>query len=104
PLVRSNWSVRASWRARRALDSVLHTEPHRAILFHTQVASLFSTSVMRRIPSIVSLDATPINYDSVGRYYNHRPAGDGLLDRQKYRLTHRALQSAATVVSRSCWA
>ena len=104
PLVRSNWSVRASWRARRALDSVLHTEPHRAILFHTQVASLFSTSVMRRIPSIVSLDATPINYDSVGRYYNHRPAGDGLLDRQKYRLTQRALQAAAALVSWSDWA
>ena len=103
PLVRSNWSVRASWRARRALDTALRTETHDAVFFHTQVASLFSTSVMRRIPSIVSLDATPINYDSVGRYYNHRPAGNGLLDRQKYRLNQRALQAATALVSWSEW-
>jgi glycosyltransferase involved in cell wall biosynthesis len=103
PLFRGNWSVRASWRARRALDAALRLEPHDAIFFHTQVASLFSTSIMRRIPSIVSLDATPINYDTVGRYYNHRQAGDGFVDRQKYRLNQRALHTASALVSWSDW-
>src|SRR3954465_11011587 len=69
PLLRSNWSVRASWRARRALNAALTSRPHDALVFHTQVTSLFSVGLMRRYPSLMSLDATPINYDQVGQYY-----------------------------------
>ena len=104
PLFRNNWSVRASWRARRALRAALARGPLDAVLFHTQVASLFSVDLMRRVPTIVSLDATPINYDSMGEHYDHRPAGDGLLDRQKYRLNRRALHAAAGLVTWSEWA
>ncbi len=103
PIMRSNWSVRASWRARRALDAALAARPHHAVVFHTQVTSLFSASLMRRIPSIISLDATPINYDSVGRYYGHRPDKGSLLDRQKYRLNRDALQAAVALVGWSEW-
>jgi glycosyltransferase involved in cell wall biosynthesis len=104
PLFRSNWSVRASWRARRALDAALAARPHDAVVFHTQVTSLFSAPIMRRLPAIVSLDATPINYDSVGRHYGHRAAGAGLLDRQKYALNRRAFHHAAALVAWSEWA
>src|SRR5688572_10628491 len=69
PVWRSNWSVRASWRARRALDAALRADEHDAVFIHTQVASLFSVGVMQRIPTVVSLDATPFNFDVVGRYY-----------------------------------
>src|SRR5919201_5074266 len=48
PLLRSNWSVRASWRARRALGAVLAQRPHDALFFHTQVTSLFSVGLMRQ--------------------------------------------------------
>src|SRR4051794_30488941 len=48
PLLRSNWSVRASWRARRALNTALATTPLDALVFHTQVTALFSVSLMRR--------------------------------------------------------
>src|SRR5262245_58745308 len=75
PILR-NWSVRASWRAVRALQGV--PMPVDAVLFHTQVTSLFSTKIMRRIPSVISLDATPINYDTMGAYYGHRPAGNSM--------------------------
>ena len=34
---------------------------------------------MRRIPSLISLDATPINYDQVGAYYGHKAAGNDFL-------------------------
>jgi glycosyltransferase involved in cell wall biosynthesis len=104
PLLGSNWSVRASWRARRALDTALAARPHDAVFFHTQVTALFSLSIMRRLPAIVSLDATPVNYDSVGRYYHHQPAGEGLLDRQKYALNRRVFHAAAALVSWSDWA
>lgn len=104
PVWRSNWSVRASWRARRMLDAALSRAPHDAIFFHTQVASLFSVPAMRRLPAIISLDATPINYDVVGAAYDHRPAGDGPLDRRKYQMNRDAFQAAEALVSWSEWA
>jgi glycosyltransferase involved in cell wall biosynthesis len=104
PLLRSNWSVRASWRARRALNATLASQPHAALVFHTQVTSLFSVGLMRRIPSLISLDATPINYDKVGQYYGHRPAGNGLLDRRKYQMNRDAFHAAAVLVAWSDWA
>jgi len=104
PLVRSNWSVRASWRARRALDAELGRNALDALVFHTQVTSLFARSLMRQIPSIISLDATPMNYDTVGAAYGHTPAGDGLVERQKYRLNRAAMHSSARLVTWSEWA
>jgi glycosyltransferase involved in cell wall biosynthesis len=104
PGVARTWSVRASWRARRALDRELSGHQLDAVVFHTQVTSLFSRAIMRRIPSIISLDATPINYDSVGEKYGHRPAGAGPLDRQKYRLNRYAFHAAARLVCWSDWA
>jgi glycosyltransferase involved in cell wall biosynthesis len=104
PLVRSNWSVRASWRARRALSAIRAKQQLDCIFFHTQVTSLFSVGVMRQVPSIISLDATPINYDSVGEFYGHQAAGRGFLDRQKYELNKRAFHSAAALVTWSEWA
>jgi len=104
PVLRDTWSVRASWRARRALDSARSRNQVHALVFHTQVASLFSIDIMRRIPSLISLDATPINYDTLGKHYNHRPAGRGLIDRQKYELNRRAFHTAARLVTWSDWA
>jgi glycosyltransferase involved in cell wall biosynthesis len=104
PMLSNNWSVRASWRARRALDATRARVVLDALLFHTQVASLFSVGVMRQVPTVISLDATPINYDSIGRPYGHRPAGTGLLDRKKYALNRRALHAAGLLVTWSDWA
>ena len=61
----------------------------------SHVASLFSVPIMRRLPVIVSLDATPINYDSIGRHYNHRPAGNGALDRGLDRRVERSAPGSA---------
>ena len=104
PLYRGNWSVRASWRARRALRSALAHGPLDALLFHTQVTSLFSADLMRQIPTVISLDATPFNYDEVGASYGHRAANDGFLDRQKYQMNRRALHGAVALVAWSEWA
>jgi glycosyltransferase involved in cell wall biosynthesis len=104
PLLRDTWSVRASLRARRALDATRASTQMDAIVFHTQVASLFSIGIMRKVPTLISLDATPINYDTLGKHYNHRPAGRGLLDRQKYQLNRKAFHTAASLVTWSEWA
>jgi glycosyltransferase involved in cell wall biosynthesis len=104
PLVRSNWSVRAGWRTRRALARALTRERHDALVFHTQVTALFSVGLMRRIPSVVSLDATPVNYDSVGAAYGHRPANSTIVDRQKYRMNQAVFHAATHLITWSEWA
>ena len=101
PLYRSNWSVRASWRARRALGAIADSLD--ALFFHTQVTSLFSVDLMRRLPTIISLDATPLNYDEVGVSYGHRAAGDGFLDRKKFEMNQRAMQAAVGLIAWSEW-
>jgi len=104
PAFASNWSVRASYRARRELGRVLAERPHDALFFHTQVTSLFSVGLMRRIPSVISLDATPINYDSVAQAYGHRPATGSWLDERKHRLNQQAFEAATALVTWSEWA
>src|SRR5712691_5819011 len=60
--VLGNWSVEASLATRKALRRCLLAGPRNAIFIHTQVASLLSVRMMRAIPTVVSMDATPINY------------------------------------------
>jgi glycosyltransferase involved in cell wall biosynthesis len=100
----TNWSVRASYRARRELDRVLTERRHDALLFHTQVTSLFSVGLMRRTPSVISLDATPVNYDSVASAYGHRAATGSWLDMRKHELNRSAFAAATALVTWSQWA
>jgi glycosyltransferase involved in cell wall biosynthesis len=78
--------------------------PLDAVLFHTQVTALFSIQLMRHLPSVISLDATPMNYDSVGGHYGHRAAGDGVVDQQKRLWNRRAFHAATMLVAWSEWA
>jgi glycosyltransferase involved in cell wall biosynthesis len=104
PLLGRNWSARASLRSRRALEALPAAGRPEAILFHTQATALFSTGMMARVPTAVSIDATPVNFDSVGAGYGHRPAGDGFLDRRKHAMTRVAFESARLLISWSEWA
>src|SRR5687768_15468386 len=52
----TNWSLRASARALRAMTRTLASQPLDAALFHTQVTSLFAVPMLRTLPCIVSLD------------------------------------------------
>lgn len=93
-----NWSVRASLLARRGLRRHLHDGPLDAAFIHTQVASLFSVGVMRTVPTVISLDATPRNFDDVGAAYGHS-RGPGPAERVKAAINRRALRSAAALVT-----
>lgn len=98
--VRSNWSLRASLCASHGLRAARDAS---AALFHTQVTSLLSAGYMRRVPSVVSLDATPLQYDALGAFYGHA-VGGGPLEALKKRLNVRAFASAARLVTWSEWA
>ena len=102
PGVRSNWSLRASlgaWLGLRGQAKRLD-----GALFHTQVTSLFAAGLMRRLPSVISLDATPLQYDALGAFYGHVPSGDTRLEALKKRLNQRAFGSARHLVTWSQWA
>jgi glycosyltransferase involved in cell wall biosynthesis len=95
-----NWSFQASRATRVALRSRLRQDRPDALYIHTQVASLFVGDVMRAVPTVVSLDATPVNIgDTYGR---HRELA--ALERAKLALNRRALRGARAVVAFSSWA
>ncbi len=97
------WSVDASRQARAALARRLSEGPADAIFIHTQVAALLAGSLMQRVPAVVSLDATPLNYDSQGASYGHArswPAIEAL----KLRMNQAVFQRAAALVTWCQWA
>jgi glycosyltransferase involved in cell wall biosynthesis len=98
-----NWSVQMSTRTRRALSKTLQIRRPDAIFIHTQVAALFATRIMREVPTVVSLDATPLNFDTMSTAYGHRRQ-TALLEHTKLWMNRRALSGAAAIVTWSEWA
>jgi glycosyltransferase involved in cell wall biosynthesis len=103
PVIRSNWSLKASLRTWNALRATLHTQPLDALFLHTQTIALFALPFMRRIPTVISVDATPINYDSVGTAYDHNVGGNRLLERQKFLWNRSTYQAATGLIAWSNW-
>jgi glycosyltransferase involved in cell wall biosynthesis len=93
-----NWSLRASLMARGALRRRLAAGPLDAAFVHTQVAALLSVGFMRAVPTVVSLDATPANFDAVGEAYGHR-RGRPLVEAAKTAVNRRAFLAAAALVT-----
>jgi glycosyltransferase involved in cell wall biosynthesis len=104
PGIRGNWSLRASLRARDALRATARATQLQALFLHTQTTALFAISAMRRIPSIVSLDATPLNYDTVGAEYGHAAGNNSWLDRRKYAWNRDTFHAATALVTWCQWA
>ena len=97
------WSWRASIAARNALRDKMQNGPLDAIFIHTQVAALRAVEIMRAVPTVVSLDATPRLFDRVGEVYGHRRSSD-LVEMVKRRLNVRAFASATRLVTWCQWA
>ena len=57
---------------------------------------------MKRIPTVVSVDATPIQYDQFGAQYTHE-RGSRPAESMKWRLNRNAFAKAAHLVSWSEW-
>ena len=92
------WSWRASAAARRALRDRLRQGALDAIFIHTQVAALLAVEIMRSVPTVVSLDATPRLFDLEANAYGHRIDAD-LVESLKHRVNLRAFEAAASLVT-----
>jgi glycosyltransferase involved in cell wall biosynthesis len=97
PVIGRNWTLRASLEARRQVREALRSQAFDALFFHTQVTALFAHRLMREIPSIVSMDATPLNFDTIGGPYAHSP-GAGPIESVKNALTRRSFSRACGLV------
>jgi glycosyltransferase involved in cell wall biosynthesis len=72
-------------------------------LFHTSTISLFAPLAALGRRYVVSLDATPLQVDSMGRWYQHDP-GNQHAERLKRAWYSRVFRRAAGLVSWSAWA
>ncbi len=92
-----NWTVRAGVRTRLALRG----GPHRdAIFVHTQVPAVLLGRT--DVPTVVSLDATPKQYDELGAHYAH-DVGPDWLEGLKTSLNRRCFERAAHLVTWAHW-
>jgi glycosyltransferase involved in cell wall biosynthesis len=96
-------TVRGSWRVRRALQAARRRGRVDAAFIHTQSIAMLSADLMRRVPTVLSLDATPINLDSMAAAYGRRPDGDGWSGRRKHQLASLTFRAAAGLVAYSEW-
>jgi glycosyltransferase involved in cell wall biosynthesis len=103
PGYRSNWTLRASLQARQLLAEMQRQAPLDVVFFHTQVTATLAQDWLARVPSVVSLDATPRQYDSLGGTYDHRP-GPQWLEWWKWRLNRDCFRKARHIVAWSAWA
>ncbi len=102
PVYNSNWTVRAGIRARQTVARLQRQTPIDALFVHTQVPAVFLADWMQRIPTIVSLDATPLQYDALGAHYAHQQ-GAAWLEGLKWRLNAHCFQRAHRLVAWSHW-
>ncbi|MGD9793980.1 MAG: glycosyltransferase family 4 protein [Acidimicrobiia bacterium] len=102
PLYR-NWTVRAGLRARRAIAAKHKRQPLDGLFIHTQVPAVLCRSWMRRLPTVVSIDATPLQYDSLGAHYAHE-TGNARVEKAKHALNRQSFERATGIVAWSEWA
>src|SRR3954465_14827716 len=103
PAVGANWTLRGSLRAQRLVARAHQARPLRALFIHTQTIGLFSAGHMRRIPTLLSLDATPKNYDELAHFYGDSVHPD-LVERAKLKLHAAVMRNAQRLTSWSQWA
>src|SRR5712671_3964003 len=102
PVYKSNWTVRAGVRAYREIARMNRQTRLDALFFHTQVPAILAQRWLRKIPGIVSLDATPLQYDELGTFYKHEQ-GPGWLEARKWRLNRDCFRSARRLVAWAEW-
>jgi glycosyltransferase involved in cell wall biosynthesis len=102
PVYKSNWTVRAGIRADRIVARMNKQAKLDALFFHTQVPAILAQRWLRKLPSIVSLDATPLQYDELGAFYKHEQ-GPAWLESLKWRLNRDCFKGAQRLVVWAEW-
>jgi glycosyltransferase involved in cell wall biosynthesis len=97
-----SFSMRLSLRARGAIRQAFLREHLDCLYLHTQSLSLFSLGFMKRIPTVISLDATPMNFGAIATAYDEVPS-TGIANRIKTAWFRHAFARARGLVAMSDW-
>ena len=94
------WSLSGSLLARRAVRPVLGEVS--GLFFHTNTISLLCPDYIRRKPTVISSDGTPLNKRDMREAYGLQPER-GAAERAKRALYRRLFQGARGFVAWSSW-
>jgi glycosyltransferase involved in cell wall biosynthesis len=100
PAIGGNWTLRGSVRARMG---IARERPLDALFIHTQTISIFSSGHMAETPALLSLDATPINYDELAGAYRDK-VHPKVVERVKLAIHRTVMRSATRFTTWSQWA
>src|SRR5258706_4426334 len=103
PVIRYNWTVKASLRASSQLQAALRSTPLDGLFFHTQVTAQLAHRFMTKIPTVVSMDATPLNFDSIGLPYDHVPSDFNYVERFTNTVNRRTFGLARKLITWHEW-
>jgi len=81
----------------------LNASPVDAAFFNTQIPAVFTMDRMKNIPTIISTDITPMQYDRIAKVYGHKPDKSGLVKKIKYRINRSLFNNAAHIIAWSNW-
>ncbi len=95
-----NGTLQASITARRLVGLAPRLD---VLLMHTQTLMLLFGGLLRRVPGVLSTDATPKNIDDVGQGYWHFP-GHPAAEEMKRRLTGASMRRASMAMPWNNWA
>jgi glycosyltransferase involved in cell wall biosynthesis len=100
PPIRDNWSLRSSLKARWFIERELSNTELDGLVLHTQTMALCARSPMRRVPTIISTDATPYVLNPPPEPLDVGPVSERL----KHRWHTRVYEAAAALVAWNRWA
>ena len=98
----TRWHLAQSWRARQLLESELAQHRPDVLHLHSHTLAFLATEQMRRIPTLVSIDATVWDWHEMGIWRRIRPYSRAALWPSRV-LECRALTCAARVLAFTTW-
>ncbi len=102
PIYRSEWTVRSAMLARRAIAAMYEHGELDGLFIHTQVPAVLVRRWMRKLPTVVSLDATPLQIDELGEHYAHR-RDNHYVEQAKWSAYRACFGRAVHIVTWSNW-
>ena len=90
----------------RALQDVWGTRLRQRVdglVFNTPVLATSVTGWMAKVPTAISLDVTPRQFDNEGVFFDHQPDGDGPVARWKHSVNRSVVKRSAVLAPWSSW-
>ncbi len=97
------YNLKVSLRAWDRVRAALHKDTLDCLFYHTPMIGMFSLGLMQRIPTVISLDATFINFLRLAAAYQYG-SPNRVVYWLKFEWYRRMYQSAAALISMSNWA